>query len=130
MVMCPRVKKFVCKDTLDHTSLIKTILTRFHPDPQTVLAKFPQRVANAPHLGIALADEPRNDLPTPDDFFALRDVVDDLLVKKRRLLRATPGGEAEAADGFGQKQELQDFQKEFASFAADMYDSGLPPGQP
>lgn len=130
MVIGPRVKKFICKETLDHTSLIKTILTRFHPDPQAALAKFPARVANAPHLGITLADAPRSDLPTPEDFFALREVVDDLLVKKRRLLRATPKGEAKAADGVGRKQEFQDFQRDFARLAAGIHDRGLPPGQP
>jgi phospholipase C len=130
MVIGPRVKKFTCKETLDHTTLIKTILTRFHPDPPAALAKFPARVANSPHLGMTLADEPRSDLPTPDDFQALRDVVDQLVVAKRRLLRATPKGEAAAADGVGRKQELQDFQRDFARFAAGMHDRGLPPGQP
>jgi phospholipase C len=130
IVIGPRVKKFICKETFDHTSLIKTILTRFHPNPPAALAKFPPRVAQAPHLGITLADEPRSDLPTPDDFFALREVVDKLLVEKRRRLRATPKGEAVAADGVGRKQELQDFQREFARFAAGMRDRGLPPGQP
>jgi phospholipase C len=130
LVIGPRVQNFVCKETFDHASLIKTILTRFHPNPSAALAKFPPRVAAAPHLGVTLADEPRSDLPTPEDFRALRELVDQLQVEKRQRLRATPQGEAEAADGVGRKQQLQHFQEEFASFTKEMHDRGLPPEQP
>jgi phospholipase C len=41
LVVGPRVKQFVCHQTFDHTTLIKTILTRFAPDPDAAIARCP-----------------------------------------------------------------------------------------
>lgn len=51
---------------MDHTSLIKTILQRFAADPEQAIAKMGTRVQHAQHLGIALADSPRTDIPDHD----------------------------------------------------------------
>ena len=44
LIVGPRVKQFVCHETFDHTTLIKTILTRFASDPEQAIAEMPQRV--------------------------------------------------------------------------------------
>src|SRR4029077_5799583 len=73
LIVGPRVKQFVCHQTFDHTSLIKTILTRFAKNPDQAIAQMPQRVQNAAHLGVTLADAPRTDIPGTQD---VRDAID------------------------------------------------------
>ena len=60
LVIGPRVRKFVCHDFFDHTSLMKTILLRFAQDPEAAIKRMGPRVEQAQHLGIVLADEPRH----------------------------------------------------------------------
>jgi phospholipase C len=127
LVVGPRVGNFVCHDTLEHTSLIATILRRFAANPEHALRSMPERVQRAPHLGMVLKAEPRNDIESRDP---LHKEMVDWRVKARAERRATRAGASVAADGAGHGFELHDFQDEFAKFALAMRDAGLPPGQP
>jgi phospholipase C len=126
MLIGPRVPHAVCHETFDHTSLIATILRRFAANPAAALARMPTRVQRAPHLGIALADEPRHDLPETAE---LRSQMDRWRIDSRDARRAK-GGPAEAGEGAGHKTVLHDFQEEFLKFALAIRDKGLPGGQP
>ncbi len=123
----PRVGNFVCHDTLEHTSLIATILRRFAANPEHALRSMPERVQRAPHLGMLLEAEPRDDI---DNRKPLREEMTEWRVKARAERRATGPGASVASDGAGHGFELHDFQDEFAKFALAMRDAGLPPGQP
>jgi phospholipase C len=128
LVVGPRVRKFVCHELFDHTSLIKTILLRFATDPDAAIAAMGPRVANAQHLGVVLDDRPRTDLA---DHGHLHDRLTDWRVVARRARAATaPDTPAPAGDGAGQPVVLNDFQEEFATFARGMRVKGLPPSQP
>jgi phospholipase C len=126
MLIGPRVPHMVCHETFEHTSLIATILRRFAANPAASLARMPTRVQQAPHLGIALADEPRHDLPSTAE---LRSQMDRWRIDSRDARRAK-GGPAEAGEGAGHETVLHDFQEEFLKFALAMRDKGLPGGQP
>ncbi len=125
----PRVKQFVCHDVFEHTSLIKTILTRFAPHPQRAIAQMPKRVAAARDLAGVLQDEPRTDIPAPDD---ARATIDAWRQKARASRQADPAGTpSPAPDGAGRPFVLHDFQDEFLRFAATIRHDGIvPPGQP
>jgi phospholipase C len=128
LIVGPRVQKTISHQVFDHTSLIKTILTRFADDPATSIGQMPQRVRNAAHLGQVLEDAPRTDIPEPA---AARAAIATWQTKARAVRRAAPaGGPSRAPDGAGQPLVLQDFQHEFAQFALAMRQGGLPPGQP
>jgi phospholipase C len=132
LVIGPRVKQEVCSRLFDHTTLIKTILTRFAPDPERSLASMPARVRNASHLGGVLQSEPRRDLASHHH---LHDVIDDWRNGARAERRAS-GDAAEsshlskAPDGAGHPLRPNDFQVEFARLAGALRKKGLPPGQP
>jgi phospholipase C len=126
MLIGPRVPHTVCHETFDHTSLIATILSRFAANPAAALAKMPTRVQQAAHLGVALTDEPRHDLPETAE---LRSQMDRWRIDARDARRGK-GGPAEAGEGAGHKTVLHDFQEEFLKFALAMRDKGLPGGQP
>jgi phospholipase C len=128
LVVGPRVANAVSHQTFDHSTLIKTILTRFTADPGRAIAQMPRRVADASHLGHVLHDEPRADLPEP---VAARTAIMEWRARARAERRA-PGGQqpSPAADGTAQPLILNDFQQEFAKFALAMRAGGLPPGQP
>jgi phospholipase C len=135
LIVGPRVEHTVCHQVFDHTSLIKTILTRFAKDPAAAIGQMPQRVASAAHLGQVLEDAPRTDIPPHEDVRATLDQWQLNAQKARRAAQearpAAPNPLASAApDGAGQPFELQDFQEEFAKFALAMRQGGLPPGQP
>ncbi|MDQ6751228.1 MAG: hypothetical protein M3Z33_10810, partial [Actinomycetota bacterium] len=51
LVVGPRVKPFACHQQFDHTTLIKTILTRFAKHPEQAIGQMSRRVAAARHLG-------------------------------------------------------------------------------
>jgi phospholipase C len=124
----PHVKRFVCHETFDHTSLIKTILTRFAADPDGAAEDMGQRVAAAPHLGAVLQDAPRTDLDDPID---PHDAIAAWRHEARSERRASPsGGPSPAHDGAGRDLELHDFQEEFASFAMAMREGLLPAAHP
>jgi phospholipase C len=131
LVVGPRVANHVCHDLFDHTSLIKTILTRFVSSEggrrAAALAVMPQRVQAAQHLGVVLGDEPRSDLPDPAE---LRPRVDKVLRLMRDSRRAALARASHAPDGVGQEQELHEFQQEFLRSAIKLREQGLPPGQP
>jgi phospholipase C len=128
LVVGPRVKQFTCHETFDHTTLIKTILTRFAKNPDEAIAAMPQRVQNAKHLGAVLADEPRTDI---DDPAQVRDAIDSWRATAQERRRAAPeGAPSQAPDGAGQPFRLHEFQEEFMQFAIAMREHGLPNGQP
>jgi phospholipase C len=131
IVIGPRVPHQVCHTTFDHTSLLKTILTRFVPEEggrrERALAAMPPRVRRAEHLGVVLGDGPRSDLPDPAE---LRPLVDVNLGLMRDARRAAHNQASRAPDGVGQPHEFHEFQDEFLRFARRMRDIGLPPGQP
>ncbi|MDX6610637.1 MAG: phospholipase [Solirubrobacterales bacterium] len=127
LVVGPRVRKFVCHETLEHTSLIATILRRFAANPERALGSMPERVQKAPHLGMLLEAEPRKDIDTRAE---LHQEMIQWRVKARESRRGTGQGPSPAADGAGHPLELHHFQGEFAKFALAMRDAGLPPGQP
>jgi hypothetical protein len=131
IVIGPRVRNHVCHIRFDHTTLIKTILTRFVPEEggrrERAISSMPPRVRNAEHLGLVLGDQPRSDLPDPEQ---LRPKVDAVLGLMRDARRAARKEASLAPDGVGQLQEFHEFQEEFLRFARRMRDKGLPPGQP
>jgi phospholipase C len=127
LVVGPRVRKFVCHETLEHTSLIATILRRFASNPEHALRSMPERVWKAPHLGMLLEAEPRADM---EGTGGLRQEMTTWRAQARNARRAADKTASPAADGAGHGLELHDFQHEFAQFALAMRDAGLPPGQP
>jgi phospholipase C len=123
----PRIGRSVCHQTFDHTSLIKTILTRFAPDPDQAIRAMGQRVLNAPHLGTVLRDSPRDDIPSHHE---VRTAITRWRANATALRRGNPDqAPSPAPDGAGQALVLQDFQNEFARFALPMREI-LPPDQP
>jgi phospholipase C len=128
LVVGPRVRKFVCHETFEHTSLIATILRRFAANPEHAIRAMPERVQRAPHLGGLLEAEPRTDIDSRDELHT------DIAAWRKRARderrAAHGGGPSPAEDGAGHEFELHDFQHEFAKFVAAMRDAGLPPGQP
>jgi phospholipase C len=127
LVVGPRVRNMVFSETLEHTSLIATILKRFAANPAHALKSMPERVQMAPHLGHLLAENPRTDI---EDRGSLHGEMTAWRQNARTERRARPKAPSAAADGAGHEFELHDFQHEFAKFALAMRDAGLPPGQP
>ncbi len=127
LVVGPRVKPFVCHQQFDHTTLIKTILTRFATHPDRAIGQMSRRVRNAHHLGLVLEDAPRADIPAPTE---ARAAIDDWRTAARALRQGTPEGTpSTAADGAGQPLVLHEFQDEFAKLVLALRHV-LPPGQP
>jgi phospholipase C len=127
LVVGPRVRRFVCHETFEHTNLIATILWRFAANPHHAVGAMPERVQKAKHLGMLLEAEPRAGIES-------RDELHKEMAAWRRAARddrrASDNGPSSAADGAGHSFELHDFQEEFAKFVLAMRDAGLPPGQP
>jgi len=127
IVVGPRVRNDVFKETLEHTSLPKTILGRFAPEPaERALAAMPASVRGARDLGGVLLDSARDDIP---DHSHLHDEIDAWRRQARGDHRAK-GPRSAASEGVGQPLVLSDFPGEFAQFALAMREIGLPPGQP
>jgi phospholipase C len=126
LVVGPRVRRFVCKQMFDHTSLIKTILLRFAEDPEGAIARIGGRVEHAPHLGVVLEDEPRTDIA---DHGHLHEQLEEWRAQARAKRRGAHSPSV-ASDGAGQPLVLNELQEEFATFALAMRASGLPAGQP
>ncbi|HET6999425.1 MAG TPA: alkaline phosphatase family protein [Solirubrobacterales bacterium] len=128
LVVGPRVRKHVSHQTFEHTSLIATILRRFADDPETALQAMPERVRNAPHLGMLLEAEPRTDIEGREE---LREEMAQWRRAARSERRAAPdAAPSPAPDGAGHELELHDFQDEFVRFVLAMREHGLPPNQP
>jgi hypothetical protein len=120
------VRKHVCHETLEHTSLIATILRRFADDPETALRAMPERVRSAPHLGMLLEAEPRADVEGREE---LREQMTEWRKAARKERRAG-NSPSQAPDGAGHDLELHEFQDEFVRFVLAMREHGLPPSQP
>ncbi|MDQ6817923.1 MAG: hypothetical protein M3018_11050 [Actinomycetota bacterium] len=127
LVIGPRVKNFVCKETFDHTTLIKTILSRFASDPDNAIAQMPTRVRGARDLGIVLEDQPRLDIA---DHTRVKDALAEWRQNARDEREAQAHDTSVAPDGAGQPLVLNDFQADFLGFAHAMGHLGLPPGHP
>jgi phospholipase C len=127
LVIGPRVRQFVCKQTFDHTTLIKTILLRFSQDPDEAIRRMGQRTANAAHLGVVLGDDPRTGIPDHED---LRQRIGAWRQQARANRAARDGAPSESPDGAGQPLMLSEFQQDFVRFATAMREHGLPPGRP
>jgi phospholipase C len=126
LVVGPRVRRHVCHETLEHTSLIATILRRFADDPEAALNAMPERVRNAPHLGMLLEAEPRTDIGGREE---LREQMAEWRKVARKERRAG-NSPSPAPDGAGHDLELHEFQDEFVRFVLAMREHGLPPNQP
>lgn len=129
LVVGPRVKQGVCKERLDHGTLVKTIVRRFAKDPEAAIrAMGSERIKNAPDLDLVLVDEPRSDIA---DHRHLRERLEGWRTEARKERMAeAPEAASLASDGAGQPLVLNDFQQEFMKFAVTMREKGLPPGQP
>ena len=127
LLVGPRVRQGVCHDVFDHTSLIKTILTRFAADPDRALAAMPARVRGARDLGSALLSAPRSDVAPSD---GARAAIDAWRSRAAGARRGGAGGAAAAADGAGRATVMHDFQEEWVRFALAMRHAGLPAGHP
>jgi phospholipase C len=137
LIIGPRVKRHVCNDTLEHTSLIATILrcALDDPDADAAIENMPWRVQKAPHLGSLLEAEPRAEMldrdRLRDEIAEAREKLDEWRTNAREARRARDGQPSSETDGgAGQAQELLDWQEQFLGFAVTMRDAGLPPGQP
>jgi phospholipase C len=128
LLVGPRVTRQVCHQQFDHTSIVKTILSRFAQNPDEAIANMGRRVEHAPHLGVALADTPRTDIP---DHERARTQVAQWRARARAIRRGTSEhGHSVARDGAGQPIGLHEFQEEFAKFAITVRRAGLPYGEP
>jgi phospholipase C len=128
LIVGPRVARRVCHRLFDHTTLIKTILQRFAAAPEQAIARMGPRVAQAPHLGVVLLDDPRSDIPEPEK---AREALDAWSAEARASRRGSRDvGYASAPDGAGRPFALHEFQEDFVKFALAMRAMGLPPGQP
>jgi hypothetical protein len=122
------VRNQVCHEFFDHTSLMKTILLRFAPDPDGAIRQMGPRVERAQHLGVAVAETPRSDLPGHSQLLTrLDDWRNDARAQRRA---AVTGQAAPDPDGAGQNWQLTELQREFSRAAAAIREQGLPPGTP
>lgn len=126
LVVGPRVRKHVSHQVFEHTSLIATILRRFAHDPEEALRAMPKRVAEAPHLGSLLEDEPRTDIEGRE---GLREQMAEWR-QAAQVERRAGNGPSPAPDGAGHELELHDFQEEFVKFVLALREQGMPPNQP
>jgi phospholipase C len=131
IVVGPRVEKFVCHERFDHTSLIKTILTRFASDDaiDAMTAHVGhRRIKDANHLGLVLTDSSRESTPDRGD---LHDAIEAWRQEARRARRSHRSGEGSpSGDGAGHHQELTDLADDVTAVSIAMRAAGLPPGQP
>ena len=125
LVVGPRVANTVYSETLEHTSLPRTILERF--GAEGAVAKMSGSVGGARDLSGVLLDSPRTDIP---DHAFLHEKINTWRRDSREAHRADESGTSAASEGAGQPVVLHDFQAEFARFALAMRDIGLPPGHP
>lgn len=128
LVVGPRVKNEVLSETMEHTSLIKTIFNSCLKDPEAAVAAMDsERLREAPDLGIALEETPRSDI---DSHAHLHAVLDQWREEKRIKREALPDQPSAAPDGAGRPLVLHEFQEEFIRFALTVRGQGLPSGQP
>jgi phospholipase C len=134
LVVGPRVQRAPCHELFDHTSLIKTILTRFGREGSIEAMSENvkhDRIRKANHLGVALADRPSTHRPTRKELKALRSTLTAWQQRAKDARRAEDQKPSPlAGDGAGQRQLPTEFQDEFAGFALAVRRLGLPAGQP
>ena len=107
---------------------MKTILLRFARHPQEAIRKMGPRVERAQHLGVALAEVPRGDLP---DHRGLFDRFEEWRKVARAERRAVERGQASTdPDGAGRNWEPTELQRDLIRAAAALRKEGLPPGTP
>ena len=121
-------KRQVCHELFDHTSLIKTILTRFAVNPEQAITSMGARVQHARHLGVALGDAPRTDIP--DNEAARRAIAAWRVEAHSQRRGSAEAGPSPSPDGAGHKMALHEFQEEFVRFALLMRKMGLKHGEP
>jgi phospholipase C len=127
LVIGPRVRNEVCHAFFDHTTLMKTILLRFAPDPDAAIAQMGPRVQRAQHLGVVLDDSP-SERPDHEHLFARFDEWrNDARAERRASVR---GQRAKSFDGAGQNWQPTQLQREFSEFVLAMREQGLPAGRP
>jgi hypothetical protein len=86
------------------------------------------RVERARHLGVALAGEPRTDLP---DHTKLFERFDKWRTLARAERRANQGAQASPdPDGAGRNWEPTELQRDLIRASAALRKDGLPPGTP
>ena len=123
LVIGPRVRKFVNHQFFEHTTLMKTILLRFAPDPETAIKQMGARVERAEHLGVVLGDEPRSDIADHEDLFP---VLEKWRTEAREERRAEDTAKpAPDPDGAGRDWRPTQLQREFAAFSLWMRKRGL-----
>lgn len=128
LLVGPRVAAGVCHEVFDHTSLIKTILRRFAANPDRALAQMSPRVQAARHVGVALAEDARTDIP---DHSPVGQAIEAWRTAARAKRQATPDGKpSPAPDGAGQPLVLHSFQEDIVKMTQTLLHAGLPPGQP
>jgi phospholipase C len=134
LLVGPSVERAPCHQVFDHTTLIKTILTRFGDDGaiDAMTEKVGhERIRQAQHLGVALADRPDTARPAGPEIEELRSKLASWRTKTKAVRSAEEGRPSPlAGDGAGHRQLPTDFQDEFAAFALAMRSLGLPAGQP
>jgi phospholipase C len=134
LVIGPRVRGPVYSETLEHTTLISTVLHAFAEEPLKAISAMPRRVRYAPHLGPLLEPEPRPEMldvkALQSEIEEIRTELDSWRAQARKRRRARGGRPSAVTDGgAGRNQPLHDWQEEFLSFALAMREAGLPPGQ-
>jgi phospholipase C len=139
LVVGPRVTRGVHHEApgdeaWEHTALIRSILLRFHPDPERALAEMGDRVAErTAHIGLMLEDEPRTDLPPEATDPRERPEPEERLREWRAEAREArlPSGESAsvAPDGAGQPVVTTEWQQEYLKFATAMREAGMQPNE-
>ncbi|MDQ3934152.1 MAG: hypothetical protein M3340_05925 [Actinomycetota bacterium] len=114
----------VCSTVLDHTSLPKTVLTRFSTTAEEAFAELGPRTAHANDLGELLALESPREPPPETDLAALQAKVEDWkrLAYESRLLE--PPKPAERLFDW-----VTDIQRDILGFATLFRREGLRPGE-
>jgi phospholipase C len=123
VVIGPRVRKFVCHQFFEHTTLMKTILLRFAAQPERAIAAMGPRVERAEHLGVVLGDEPRSDIGEHEFLFEAMEQWRTEAREKRRA--ATTAAPALDPDGAGQDWRPTELQRDVATISLAMRKRGL-----
>jgi phospholipase C len=127
LVVSPFAAKGVCKETFEHTSIIKTILLRFASDPDAALAQMGERTANARHLGELLTSSEQDALqrPSEQDLARLAEVIAGWRQRSYDAGLLEPASPAESL-----VEAVTDLQREVIGGAVVLRGDGVPPGRP
>jgi phospholipase C len=123
LVVSPLIEPHtVSKLTYDHASIIRTILERFAPDG---VAKMPERVRHARHLGSLLTRDPGDAGPPPD----YRSVLERLEAWKRHHAEQKAVTSGQVADPV-EPPPIRGFPAEVLEGGRRLRAAGLPAGHP